>query len=88
VHSTHARHHGSRRLWLIPVILATWEDEIRRIKYNASPGKEVLQNPVPMKKKLGVVVCTCHPSYGGKYKILAGLLSRLVWAKSKTLSLK
>jgi hypothetical protein len=42
--------------------------------------------PHVSRKKLGMVVCVCHPSYGGKLKIK--LWSRLAWAKSETLSLK
>jgi hypothetical protein len=38
-------------------------------------------------KKMGMVVHACHPSYRRKLKI-RGLQSRLVWAKSKTLSPK
>jgi hypothetical protein len=40
-----------------------------------------------MGKKLGVVTHICHPSYIRKYKT-GGLWSRLVWAKSKTLTPK
>jgi hypothetical protein len=35
-------------------------------------------------KKLGMVVCDCHPNDEGKLKT-GVLLSRLAWAKSKTL---
>jgi hypothetical protein len=30
---------GARLSWLIPIILATWEAEIRRMRFKASPGK-------------------------------------------------
>jgi hypothetical protein len=30
----------ARRLWLVPAILVTWEAEIRKIRFRASPGKE------------------------------------------------
>jgi ribosomal protein L32 len=33
-------------------------------------------------KKLGMVVCICHPSKGGKYKI-RGWQSRPAWAKKQ-----
>jgi hypothetical protein len=37
------------------------------------------------RKKLGMVVCTCHPSEDRKHKI-GGSWFRLTWAKSKTIS--
>jgi hypothetical protein len=40
-----------------------------------------------MEKKLDLLMCTCHPSYGVKHKI-RDEQSRLSWAKRKTLSLK
>jgi hypothetical protein len=36
---------------------------------------------------VSMVVCACHPSYGGKRKIGASQF-KLNWAKSKTLSQK
>jgi hypothetical protein len=36
-----------------------------------------LMRPPSQQKKLGVVVCTCHPSYGGTPKIGESLSKRL-----------
>jgi hypothetical protein len=56
-------------------------------------GKDYISRPARAKKfvrphlngkKLGVVVCTCHPSDGRRLKI-GGSWSSLPWAKSKTL---
>jgi hypothetical protein len=49
--------------------LATWEAEIRRITVQGQPRQIVHKTPSQQKKKLGMVVSTCHPSYGGKPKI-------------------
>jgi hypothetical protein len=46
-------------------------------------GKKVCETPY-QQKNLGVVACTCHPSYGRKIKI-GRSQSRLAWAKSTTL---
>jgi hypothetical protein len=75
--------------WLTLVILATWEAEIRKTSVDGQPRQKSLQDPIPMggKKKLHMVAHTYHPSYGGKCKIV-GSLSRLAWAKSKTISPK
>jgi hypothetical protein len=52
-------------------------------------NKRNLKNKIKyiFKKKLGMVVHTCHPRYGGKLKI-GRLQSRLGWAKTKSLSPK
>jgi hypothetical protein len=41
-----------------------------------------------MEKKVGMVVCTCHPRKGVRKHKTGGWLSRLAWAKSETLALK
>jgi hypothetical protein len=46
----------------MPIILATWEPEIRRIEIQGQPGQKVHKSPSPQ-KKVGVVVHTCHPSH-------------------------
>jgi hypothetical protein len=51
--------------WLTPVILATWEAEIQRIMVPGQPGlKKSLLDAISMEKKVGMVVCTCHPRKG------------------------
>jgi hypothetical protein len=50
------------------VILATWEAEMGRIKIPGQPRQKSLQDPISMEKKLGVVVCSCHPSDNGKLR--------------------
>jgi hypothetical protein len=56
--------------WLILVILAIWEAEIRRVTVGGQPKKKF------MSSWLGVVPYTCHPSYGGsvnrRTKVQAG----------------
>jgi hypothetical protein len=64
--------------WLMPVILASWKSEIKRIMVWGQSGKK-------KKKVFGTssqwaVVCAYHPSDGRKCKI--DLCSRPVWAKS------
>jgi hypothetical protein len=50
-----------------PAILATWEAEIWRIAAGGQPRQKVLR--LHFNEYLGVVVHTCHPSYGeGEYK--------------------
>jgi hypothetical protein len=51
-----------QRQWLILVIPATWEAEIKGSWFEASPGKK-LARPY-LNKKLGVVVHIYNPSCG------------------------
>jgi hypothetical protein len=44
----------------IPVILTTWEAEIKRIIVLASLGRE-FKRPHRNRKELGVMVHTCYP---------------------------
>jgi hypothetical protein len=39
--------------WLVPVILAIWEAETRRITVLGQPGQKSLQDPISMRKKAG-----------------------------------
>jgi hypothetical protein len=50
-----------RALWLIPIISAMWEAEIRRI---CQPGQKVSEIPVSA-NKLGIGGHTYNPSYLG-----------------------
>jgi hypothetical protein len=40
----------SRSQWLMPIILATWEAEIRGSQFKTSPGKKVCKTPSQWKK--------------------------------------
>jgi hypothetical protein len=53
------------------------EVEIERIMFRGQQKSS--SDPISTNKKLGVGVCTCHPSY------MEELSSRPAWAKSKTL---
>jgi ribosomal protein L31 len=66
-----------------PVIPAIQEVEIRRMKV---PSQHKQKSSISNRKKLFIVVHTCHPSYSGKPTIESQ--SKMVWAKSKTLSPK
>jgi hypothetical protein len=70
--------------WLTPVILATWQAEIRRIVVPGQPRQTFVRHNLS-EKNLGVVVHACHPSDGGKHKI-GELLSSALWVKSETIS--
>jgi hypothetical protein len=67
----------------MPVILATWEAEIRRMQLKVSLGKKYSRPH--LNQYLGVVTCACHPSCYGKHEI-RGSQSRLAQAKSKIIS--
>jgi hypothetical protein len=75
----------------MPVIPATKEAEIKKIGGSRPAlGKESFcfsMRPHLNRKKLGMVACTCHPTYRRKPKT-GGSRSRLAWIKSKTLSPK
>jgi hypothetical protein len=62
------------------------EAKIGRSPFQASLGKKFTRPHLNI-KKVDVVVCACHPSYRGKYKIKRSR-SGLAWAKSKTPSPK
>jgi hypothetical protein len=47
----------------MPVILATWEVEIRSMAVQGVPGQKVLETPISTNGCLWW--CTCHPSYEG-----------------------
>jgi hypothetical protein len=49
------------------VIPPTWEAEIRKITFPDQPGQKV-HKTASQPKKLGVVVCAHHPSYGRERK--------------------
>jgi hypothetical protein len=70
----------------MPLILATQEAEIGRMKVPDQSSQKVCKIPISMENSW-VWWCTCHPSNGGKLK-LGGLQSRPAWAKSKMLSQK
>jgi hypothetical protein len=51
--------------WLIHVILAIWEVEVGGI---VAAG-QLVHETTYQQKKLGVVVCTCHPAMVGSYAL-------------------
>jgi hypothetical protein len=60
---------------------------MKELWFHASLGKKVFEIPLQWEKKLGVVVCTCYPGDGHKFKI-GGSQSRTARVKSKTLAPK
>jgi hypothetical protein len=78
--------HG-RHWWLTPVILVTWESEIRRITVLGQPSQKEFCETSSQQKKGRVWWCICHPSYSRQSKI-GGSQARLDWANSEILSLK
>jgi hypothetical protein len=72
----------------MPVILAAWETEIKRIMAQGQlRKKKMCARPHLHGKKLGILVNTCHPSYDSKCAI-GGPQYRPTWTKSKRLSPK
>jgi hypothetical protein len=53
----------------MPIILATWEAEIRRILVQSQPGQKMFARPHLNGKKLGMMTCACHPGDRGRHKI-------------------
>jgi hypothetical protein len=47
----------------------TQETKIGRIAVLGQTGQKSLWDPISMGEELGLVACTCHPSYGRKSKI-------------------
>jgi hypothetical protein len=58
--------------WLKPIIQATREAKIGRIRVQGSQGKKV--HKTPTQTMAGVVVCTCHPSSEGKNRYVQASL--------------
>jgi hypothetical protein len=46
--------------WLMPVILASWEDEIRRVTVSGQPGQKKFMRLHLKRKKLDVIEYDCH----------------------------
>jgi hypothetical protein len=55
--------------WLMPIILASWETEIKRIAISGYTRENSLRDFISMEKKFGVVAHAYLPSYGRKHKI-------------------
>jgi hypothetical protein len=65
--------HPSRRIVVHPVILLTQEAEIRKIVVRGLSRQKVCKNHLN-NKNLGMIACTCHPTYIGRiYKKIAVL---------------
>jgi hypothetical protein len=63
------------------------EAEMGKIMISGQCGKKSLCDPISTRKKLGIMVLTCHPSVGGNLKI-GGSWFKPAWVKSETLSPK
>jgi hypothetical protein len=62
--------------WLMPVIIAPWEDKIMKITIQGQPGQNSMEDHISMKeRKLDMVACTCHPNDSKKHKT-GGIWSR------------
>jgi hypothetical protein len=51
--------------WFTPVIPSTWEAEIRKMRFEVSPGKILLPQPPSSTNKVDIVVHNCNSSYTG-----------------------
>jgi hypothetical protein len=60
----------------MPIILPTWEAKIRRIVVPGQFGQIVHETP-SQGKKVGVMMCACHPRYGRKHKIIQASLGKM-----------
>jgi hypothetical protein len=60
---------SSPHWWLMPVILVTWETEIRRIKVPGNPRQRKFMRPHLNGKKMRMVVHNCYSSHNRKHKI-------------------
>jgi hypothetical protein len=70
----------------MPIFLASWEAEIKRITVLEQPKQKKKFHETPsLQKKLAMVVHACHPSDGRKHKQED---CSPAWAKNKTLSSK
>jgi hypothetical protein len=50
----------------MPIILDTWEAQIRRIVVPGQLGQKIVCKTLsPWEKKLGMVALSCHPRYSG-----------------------
>jgi hypothetical protein len=63
--------------WLMTVVTALQEQNIRRTMIRGQPAKSK-QDPPHLNKNARQVACTYHPSDGLKLKV-GGLRSRLAW---------
>jgi hypothetical protein len=53
--------------WLIPIILATWNQRLGGLQFKASLSKKFMR--LLLNLRLGMVAHICHPSYYGMYKV-------------------
>jgi hypothetical protein len=63
----------------MPIILATWEAEIRNTRFQDQPGQK-LRRPYINGKTLGMIANACHLYDLGKFKIEV-LWPKPVWGK-------